>query len=50
MQRLVADGRTFFMGTTWRGQRAMRVSVLNWQTTAADIETAIKAVEECLAG
>jgi glutamate/tyrosine decarboxylase-like PLP-dependent enzyme len=50
MQRLLADGRAFFMGTTWRGQRAMRVSVLNWQTTAADIETAIQAVEECLAG
>ena len=49
IQRLLADGRAFFMGTTWHGQRAMRVSVLNWQTTAADVATAIDAVARCLA-
>jgi glutamate/tyrosine decarboxylase-like PLP-dependent enzyme len=49
IQRLLADGRGFFMGTTWHGMRAMRISVLNWQTTAADITTAIDAVAKCLA-
>lgn len=49
IQRLLADGRVFFMGTTWHGMRAMRISVLNWQTTAADITTAIDAVAKCLA-
>ena len=42
------DGRAFFMGTAWRHQRAMRVSVLNWQTTRAGIATAVDAVAKCL--
>ena len=27
-----ATGEAFFSGTTWRGRRAMRVSVVNWRT------------------
>jgi hypothetical protein len=27
------DRRAFFGGTIWRGRRAMRVSVCNWQTS-----------------
>jgi glutamate/tyrosine decarboxylase-like PLP-dependent enzyme len=49
IKRLLADGRAFFIGTTWHGKRAMRVSVLNWQTTASDIATAVDAVANCLA-
>ena len=49
IQRLLAHGQAFFMGTTWRGRRAMRVSVLNWQTKSIDIETATQAVKDCLA-
>ncbi len=49
IHRIVAQGQTFFMGTTWRGRRAMRISVLNWQTQPADIEKAVRAVEACLA-
>lgn len=41
-------GGAFFTGTTWRGQRAMRISVCNWQTTADDIEVAIQTVREVL--
>jgi hypothetical protein len=35
--------------TTWRGKVAMRVSVSNWRTTAADMERSIDAVLACLA-
>jgi glutamate/tyrosine decarboxylase-like PLP-dependent enzyme len=48
IKRIGSHGGAFFMGTTWRGRRAMRVSVLNWQTDAADTETAVRAVEACL--
>jgi glutamate/tyrosine decarboxylase-like PLP-dependent enzyme len=48
IQGLLADGQAFFTGTTWHGMRAMRVSVLNWQTTAADVTAAIDAVNRCL--
>jgi len=39
----------FFMGTTWRGRRAMHVSVLNWQTQDSDVERAIDAVRKSIA-
>ena len=32
-------------GTTWRGRRAMRVSVCNWQTSEADVERVAREVE-----
>ncbi|HYL74937.1 MAG TPA: pyridoxal-dependent decarboxylase [Bryobacteraceae bacterium] len=41
----VATGEAFFGGTTWRGQRAMRISVCNWQTTEQDIDRAVAALE-----
>jgi glutamate/tyrosine decarboxylase-like PLP-dependent enzyme len=37
-------GEAFFGGTTWRGRRAMRVSVCNWQTSEEDVERVLKAV------
>jgi glutamate/tyrosine decarboxylase-like PLP-dependent enzyme len=49
IQRLAARGDAFFMGTTWRGRRAMRVSVLNWQTAGWHVEQAVCAVAEALA-
>jgi glutamate/tyrosine decarboxylase-like PLP-dependent enzyme len=49
IQRVIAHGGAFFMGTTWRGRRAMRLSVMNWQTNEHDIETAIQCVADCLA-
>ena len=39
-----ATGEAFFSGTTWNGKRAMRVSVVNWRTTDADVERTIEAV------
>ncbi len=41
-------GEAFFGGTTWRGRRCMRVSVCNWQTSAADVERAIRAAATAL--
>jgi glutamate/tyrosine decarboxylase-like PLP-dependent enzyme len=41
-------GEAFFSGTTWRGRRAMRVSVVNWRTTAEDVERAVAAASTVL--
>lgn len=49
IQRILTDGNAFFMGTTWHGRRAMRVSVLNWQTGREDIEVAIRSVAKAIA-
>ncbi len=43
-----AGGEAFFGGVTWRGQRAMRVSVSNWRTDEHDVRRAIAAVGEAL--
>ncbi len=48
IQRVNETGEAFFMGTTWRGRRAMRVSVLNWQTSSEDVERSIEAVQRAL--
>jgi len=45
---IVSRGEAFFGGTTWRGRRAMRVSVCNWQTTDRDVERTIQSVAESL--
>jgi glutamate/tyrosine decarboxylase-like PLP-dependent enzyme len=45
---IVASGEAFFGGTTWRGRRAMRVSVSCWRTTSDDVRRTIRAVEEIL--
>ena len=44
-----ASGEAFFSGTTWRGRRAMRVSVVNWRTTQEDIARTVQAVRTALA-
>jgi glutamate/tyrosine decarboxylase-like PLP-dependent enzyme len=43
-----ATGEAFFTGTTWGGQRCMRVSVSNWRTTAEDVDRAVAAAARCL--
>lgn len=45
---IVAAGEAFFGGTTWRGKRAMRVSVCNWQTSAEDVRRSINSVARVL--
>jgi glutamate/tyrosine decarboxylase-like PLP-dependent enzyme len=46
--QVVASGEAFFGATTWRGKRAMRVSVSNWRTSDEDVERAIAAVSRVL--
>jgi Glutamate decarboxylase and related PLP-dependent proteins len=41
---ILKTGDAFFGGTTWRGRRAMRVSVCNWQTSDEDVQRVIRAV------
>jgi glutamate/tyrosine decarboxylase-like PLP-dependent enzyme len=48
ISEILASGEAFFTGTTWRGRRAMRVSVVNWQTSAADVERVCQCVSKVL--
>lgn len=48
IEKVVASGEAFFGATTWRGARAMRVSVLSWLTTERDIARALDAVRGAL--
>ena len=43
-----ATGEAFFSGTTWRGGRAMRVSVVSWKTTNEDVDRVVTAVANVL--
>ncbi|HZL52464.1 MAG TPA: aspartate aminotransferase family protein, partial [Terracidiphilus sp.] len=47
--KINASGEAYFGGTTWRGERSMRVSVCNWMTSAADVERVIAAVRKIIA-
>ncbi len=46
--KIQASGEAFFGGTTWRGRRAMRISVCNWRTSGADVDRAVQAVQSVL--
>ncbi len=46
--KILKTGEAFFGGTTWRGKRAMRISVCNWRTSDADVERVVKAVASVL--
>ena len=48
VQRIAASGEAYFGATTWRGMRAMRVSVCNFRTTDEDIDRAVAAVSGVL--
>ncbi|MER6987791.1 hypothetical protein ABT337_04055 [Saccharopolyspora hirsuta] len=46
--RIQREGETWFGGTTWKGQRAMRISVVNWRTDHEDVDRAVEAVRAAL--
>ena len=48
IERVQRSGQAWFGGTTWNGVRAMRVSVVNWQTGEQDVTRAIAAVRDAL--
>jgi glutamate/tyrosine decarboxylase-like PLP-dependent enzyme len=41
------EGVCWVGGTTWKGQRAMRLSVSGWRTTEADIDRSVDAILRC---
>ncbi len=41
------DGTCWAGGTTWRGRRAMRISVSGWATTGEDVERCLGAMVRC---
>jgi glutamate/tyrosine decarboxylase-like PLP-dependent enzyme len=49
ISEILKTGEAFFTGTTWRGRRAMRVSVSNWQTSSADVERVYQCVAKAIA-
>jgi glutamate/tyrosine decarboxylase-like PLP-dependent enzyme len=48
IEAICAGGEALFSGTTWRGKRAMRVSVCSWQTSASDVECTVECVARAL--
>ncbi len=49
VRRLLEDGTTWMSGSTWHGQRVLRVSVSNWSTSEADVARALAAVRRVAA-
>ncbi|MCC7387143.1 MAG: aspartate aminotransferase family protein [Phycisphaerales bacterium] len=41
------EGTCWCGGTTWKGRRAMRISVSSWATTEADVERSVGAIAAC---
>ncbi len=44
VRRVQDDGTCWLSGTTWHGRAAMRISVINWSTTEADIDRSAAAI------
>ncbi len=44
IRRVQEDGTCWLGGTTWHGTAAMRISVSNWSTTAADADRSVEAI------
>ena len=52
-ERVIAEidreGTSFFSGTSFKGRRAMRISVSNWQTSQDDVRRTLEGVRRALA-
>jgi len=48
IRRIQDDGVAWFGGVTWRGMRAMRISVCNWLTSDDDIDRTVASVRKVL--
>jgi glutamate/tyrosine decarboxylase-like PLP-dependent enzyme len=42
------SGEAFFTGTSWRGMRAMRISVCNWRTSEEDVSRSLACIRKVL--
>ncbi len=47
---VTAGGEAYVTGTVWRGRAAMRLSVSNWATTRREIDRAVAAIADAVAG
>jgi glutamate/tyrosine decarboxylase-like PLP-dependent enzyme len=47
VDRVQAEGTAWLSGTLWRGRAAMRISVSNWSTDAADVDATVAAILRC---
>jgi aromatic-L-amino-acid decarboxylase len=47
VEAVQADGTCWVGPTTWRGRRAMRISVSNWATTLSDVDRSCAAMLAC---
>jgi glutamate/tyrosine decarboxylase-like PLP-dependent enzyme len=48
IRRVQREGTCWLGGTVWKGEAAMRVSVINWSTTEDDIDRSADAILHCL--
>jgi glutamate/tyrosine decarboxylase-like PLP-dependent enzyme len=46
--RIQRDGTCWLGATTWHGQRLMRISVSNWQTSEGDVRDSVAAIVRCV--
>ena len=49
MESVRDSGEAWFGGTSWRGMRAMRISVCSFRTTDEDVDRAVEAVRHAIA-
>ena len=47
--RVQRSGECWMGGTTWCGQRLMRISVSSWRTTEADVDRSVAAIRAAIA-
>jgi glutamate/tyrosine decarboxylase-like PLP-dependent enzyme len=47
IRRVQAEGTCWAGGAEWQGKQAMRISVSNWSTTEADIDSSADAILAC---
>jgi len=48
IDRVQQSGTCWMSGSTFRGQKVMRISIVSWQTTAQDIDTSAQSILEAL--
>ena len=47
--RVQADGTCWLGGARWKGMEVMRISIVNWSTTEADVDRSAAAILRCAA-
>jgi glutamate/tyrosine decarboxylase-like PLP-dependent enzyme len=48
IERVQQRGTCWMSGSTFRGQKVMRISIVSWQTTSEDIEASARSILEAL--